>query len=82
MGISSENLIDSKIFYDKIRKYVGDKLWVDFYVISNPNKTITIGAIIIPQLSDNSAIKRFQKNGPEKHKKLLRIPAALHFPVA
>lgn len=71
VGISSENLIDSKIFNDKIRKYVGDKLWVDFYVISNSNKTITIGAIIIPQLSDNSAIKRFQKNGPEKHKKLL-----------
>lgn len=71
VGISSENLIDSKIFNDKIRKYVGDKLWVDFYVISNSNKTITIGAIIIPQLSDNSAIKRFQKNGPEKHEKLL-----------
>lgn len=71
VGISSENLIDSKIFNDKIRKHVGDKLWVDFYVISNSNKTITIGAIIIPQLSDNSAIKRFQKNGPEKHKKLL-----------
>ena len=71
VGISSENLIDSKIFNDKIRKYVGDKLWVDFYVISNSNKTITIGAIIIPQLSDNSAIKRFQKNGSEKHKKLL-----------
>lgn len=71
VGISAGELIDSKILNDKIRKYIGDKLWIDFYVISNSSKTITIGAIIIPQLNDNSAIKRFQKNGPEKHKKLL-----------
>lgn len=71
VGVSTEDLIDSKLFNDKIRKYVGDKLWVDFYAISNSSKTVTIAAIIIPQLNDNSAIKRFQKNGPEKHKKLL-----------
>lgn len=71
VGIQTESLIDSKIFNDKIRKFVGDKLWVDFYPVSNPNKTIVIGAIIIPPLNDDSAIKRFQKNGPEKHKRPL-----------
>ena len=64
-------MIDSKIFNDKIRKYISDKLWIDFYTLSNRDKSKNVGVIIIPPLNDNSAIKRFQKNGPEKHHKLL-----------
>lgn len=71
VGLGKDKLVDSKIFNDKIRKYVGDTLWVDYYIISNSDKSLTIAVIIIPPLNDNSAIKRFQKNGPEKRKRLL-----------
>lgn len=71
IGIPKNELIDSKIFNDKIRKYISDKLWIDFYTLSNRDKSKNVGVIIIPPLNDNSAIKRFQKNGPEKHRKLL-----------
>lgn len=71
LGLSTLEAIDSKIFNDKIRKYVGDKIWVDFYLEENSDKSIALGFAIIPPLSDHSAIKRFLKNGPEKHRKCL-----------
>lgn len=71
IGASAACTLDSKLFNDKIRKYVGDKLWVEFYPLSNEDTTITLGIALIPPLTDQKAIKRFQKNGPEKHKKLL-----------
>ena len=71
VGLGKDELVDSKIFNDKIRKYVGDALWIDYYTISNLDKSLTIAVIIIPPLNDNSSIKRFQKNGPEKRKRLL-----------
>lgn len=71
VGVPQNELIDSKIFNDKIRKYIGDKLWVDYYALSNREKSKYVSVIIIPPLNDNSAIKRFQKNGPEKRRKLL-----------
>ncbi len=71
IGVPSKDLIDSKIFNDKIRKYIGDKLWIDYYSLSNRDKSKYVAVIIIPPLNDNSAIKRFQKNGPEKRRKLL-----------
>lgn len=71
VGLGKDELVDSKIFNDKIRKYVGDTLWIDYYVISNSDKSLNIAVIIIPPLNDNSAIKRFQKNGPEKRRKTL-----------
>lgn len=71
IGIPKNELIDSKIFNDKIRKYISDKLWIDYYTLSNREKSQYVAVIIIPPLNDNSAIKRFQKNGPEKRRKLL-----------
>ncbi len=65
-GISNAQQIDSKIFNDKIRKYVGDKLWVEYYTQCNKDKSIIIGIAIIPPLQEQKAIKRFQTNGPEK----------------
>lgn len=70
-GCSSVHSLDSKLFNDRIRKYVGDKLWVEFYALDNSEKTISIGIAIIPPLQEHLAIQRFQKNGPEKNKKLL-----------
>lgn len=71
IGVPPKDLIDSKIFNDKIRKYISDKLWIDYYSLSNRDKSKYVAVIIIPPLNDNSAIKRFQKNGPEKRRKLL-----------
>ncbi|MBQ6480707.1 MAG: putative DNA binding domain-containing protein [Anaerolineaceae bacterium] len=70
-GSLNAKLFDSKLFNDKIRKYVGDKIWVEFIPYSNRDGSITIGVEIIPPLQEHSGIKRFQKNGPEKNKKLL-----------
>ena len=61
VGLGKDELLDSKIFNDKIRKYVGDTLWIDYYTISNLDKSLTIAVIIIPPLNDNSSIKRFKK---------------------
>ena len=70
-GSENAKYLDSKIFNDKIRKYVGDKIWVEFVPYSNKEDSITIGIAVIPPLQEHSSIKRFQKNGPEKGKKLL-----------
>lgn len=72
VGTSIASTLDSKLFNDKIRKYVGDKLWVEFSAQKN-NSEIVLGFALIPPLSDQRAVKRFQCNGPEKHKKLLFI---------
>lgn len=69
LGSMNAKHLDSKLFNDKIRKYVGDKLWVEFQQCSNRDNTITIGIAIIPPLQEYSGIKRFKKNGPEKNKK-------------
>lgn len=71
VSASTACTLDSKLFNDKIRKYVGDKLWVEFYPLSSEDTETILGIAIIPPLTDQKAIKRFQKNGPEKHKKLL-----------
>lgn len=60
--------IDSKIVNDKVRKYVGDQLWVEiFNPIPCGNTEIAI--LIIPPLFGNT--KRFMVNGPEKKGKPL-----------
>lgn len=62
--------IDSKIVNDKIRKYVGDQLWVEiFNPVSCCNTEIAI--LIIPPLYGN--LKRFLSNGPIKKGKNLFI---------
>ena len=71
VGASVALTLDGKIFNDKIRKYVSDKLWVDFYAINNDISGVVLGFALIPPLTDQRAIKRFQRNGPEKHRKLL-----------
>lgn len=63
--------IDSKLFNDKVRKYIGDKLWIDYYLHTSKDKTVTLGIAIIPPLQAQGGIKRFQKNGPEKNGKLI-----------
>ena len=63
--------LDSKLFNDRIRKYVGDKIWVEYYSLCNQDKSISIGIAIIPPLQEHGGIKRFQKNGPEKSKNRL-----------
>lgn len=68
-GLSTKTRgIDSKIVNDKVRKYVGDQLWVEMY---NPipcgNKELAI--LIIPPCF--GSLKRFLSNGPIKKGKNL-----------
>lgn len=72
-GSPTASTLDSKLFNDKIRKYVGDTLWVEFYSLNNEDNEIVLGIALVPPLMDQKAIKRFQRNGPEKHKKLLFV---------
>lgn len=60
--------IDSKIVNDKVRKYVGDQLWVELF---NPIKCgdTEIAILIIPPLF--GTVKRFLANGPMKKRKNL-----------
>ena len=71
LGLSGVIVPDSKVFNDKIRRYVGDTIWVDYYTIENEEKNLTLGLALIPPLSNHSSIKRFLRNGPEKHGKPL-----------
>lgn len=56
--------MDSKLFNDKLRKYIGDKVWVEYQIENITNSNITIGLAIIP--SKTATIEKFQKNSPEK----------------
>lgn len=68
VGISAQAHFDSKMINDKIRKYIGDQIWVDiYYPIEMGAKTIAIA--LIPPLLGN--IKRFLRNSPEKRGKLI-----------
>lgn len=69
VGIPKTDL-DSKIINDKIRTYIGDKIWVEYFVVFNRNQTIGIGAILVPP-SEGKVIQLFIKNGPEKRHRLL-----------
>ncbi len=60
--------IDSKIVNDKVRKYVGDQLWVEMYN-PLPCGKAEIAILIIPPLF--GSIKRFLSNGPMKKGKNL-----------
>jgi tetratricopeptide (TPR) repeat protein len=61
--------IDSKLFNDKIRKWLGDKIWVEFskYYIFDDGRYL--GFALIPPKSHWYSL--FQANGPEKGKKPL-----------
>lgn len=66
VGVSRQIEIDSKIVNDKIRKYLGDQVWVDLFT------SIRIGGayiaiLLIPGLI--GSVKRFVNNGPERNRK-------------
>lgn len=63
-GIVTEKKLDSKIFNDKIRKYLGDKIWVEYQQFLTVKYTISI--LIIPCKPAN--IELFRLNSPEKQK--------------
>lgn len=67
-GLSQSQKIDSKIFNDKIRKYIGDKIWIEFFRIDLTDD-LSIGIVVIPPAI--GGLCRFLKNGPEKKKKCL-----------
>ena len=56
--------IDSKIFNDKIRKYIGDTFWVDFQRIKIQENQTSIGVALIPPRGPR--YKMFQKDSPMK----------------
>jgi hypothetical protein len=61
--------IDSKLFNDKIRRYVGDAFWVEYYrVFIQPDQSYVGLAVIPPR---NNLIRRFQSNSPEHKGKSL-----------
>ena len=63
VGLAGSGKVDSKIINDKISKYVGDQLWVDYYYpLTIGDKNIAL--VIIPPL--HGSIKRFMRNSPEK----------------
>jgi hypothetical protein len=68
VGISQTLKMDSKIFNDKIRQYIGDKIWVEFFRI-NIDEELEVGIAVIPPAI--GGIYRFLKNGPEKKKRCL-----------
>lgn len=65
-GINNLKL-DSKIVNDKLRKYIGDKIWIEYFEINNISNTIKIGLMLIPSFS--CKLQRFLCNGPEKKNK-------------
>lgn len=70
VGIKESVDIDNKITNDKIRKYLGDQLWVDLYTSVRVGEH-SFAFLLIPGL--NGSIKRFIKNGPEKNSKPLFV---------
>ena len=68
VGVKVPVEIDSKIVNDKIRKYLGDQLWVELH---SPIRVgdYSLAFLLIPGLS--GSVKRFISNAPEKDKKPL-----------
>lgn len=64
VGVDQNERMDSKLFNDKIRKYVGDTFWIEYFSFKLKNEKY-LSAIIIPPCVGE--IKKFVKNGPEKH---------------
>jgi tetratricopeptide (TPR) repeat protein len=62
--------LDSKIVNDKLRSYIGDKIWVEFFLVANNSREKFVGVILIPP-SGGRVIQRFMRNGPEKHRRCL-----------
>jgi tetratricopeptide (TPR) repeat protein len=62
--------LDSKIVNDKIRSYIGDRIWVELSVVPNKQRTKYIGLVLIPP-SGGGGVQTFTKNGPEKKRKCL-----------
>lgn len=56
--------IDSKVFNDKIRKYVGDRIWVEFHREFIGEDQSYVGIALVPPRGPN--LIRFSANSPEK----------------
>ena len=67
IGINDD--IDSKIFNDKIRKWIGDSFWVEFHKEFINDHDRYIGVAVIPPTGPR--IKSFIVNGPEIKRKQL-----------
>lgn len=61
--------VDSKIFNDKIRKYVGDRVWVEFHREFIREDQTYIGIALVPPRGPN--LTRFSANSPEKRGHLI-----------
>lgn len=72
-GDPSSPLIDAKIFNDKVRKYIGDAIWIEYVSQHIKNTSTYFSLAIIPPSVEESGIKRFKKNGPEKNKKCIFV---------
>ena len=68
IGVPPKSKLDSKLFNDKIRKYVGDQIWVDVYSMIKIGD-VTISIALVPPLL--GSIKRFLRNSPEKRGKYI-----------
>jgi tetratricopeptide (TPR) repeat protein len=64
VGIDEAMRLDSKIFNDKIRHYLGDKIWVEYQSFNLKAKVL--GVALIPKNSGRFHL--FQNNSPEYKK--------------
>ncbi len=59
--------LDSKLVNDRLRKYLGDQIWVEYHRIGIESDQSHIGVLLIPPRGP--LLKRFQKNSAEKNGK-------------
>jgi tetratricopeptide (TPR) repeat protein len=63
----AKDRLDSKLFNDKIRRYVGDQIWVDFHREAIEADQRYLGLAIIPPRGP--ALGYFRADAPEQHGK-------------
>lgn len=60
--IGYRSQLDSKLLNDRLRKYIGDKVWLDYYRLNIKEDQSHIGMVIVPPRGP--VILRFDKDSP------------------
>ncbi|HEU5124987.1 MAG TPA: RNA-binding domain-containing protein, partial [Verrucomicrobiae bacterium] len=67
--VRSRNTLDSKLVVDKVRRYLGDSIWVDYHRLSIQADQKHIGIILVPPRGP--VIARFVRDSPMEGTKQL-----------
>ena len=60
--VGYRSLLDSKLLNDRLRKYIGDKIWLDYHRLNIKDDQSHIGMVIVPPRGP--VILRFIKDSP------------------